>query len=128
MSITLTTTAKATYQLREIVVGSPNDFNPAQSTVADAVEPLATFAGQVYDYDLPVDAGDTPDATFGVYAVEFSPSATGKTSHTIQVDPGVTRVVYEVAQSRTRSTTVPAALAPTDTVYIWCSDSPRFPD
>jgi hypothetical protein len=126
--ITLTTTVPCSLRLTEIVVGSPNDFNPAQSTVADAVEPLATFAGQVYDYDSPADAGDTPDVTFGLYAANFSADPAGSTTHTIQVDPAVTNIKYEASTTRVRSTSVPAAVPPNEAVYIWCSDSPRFPD
>jgi hypothetical protein len=127
MAITLTTSAPATYKLREIVVGSPADFDTTQSTVADGTEPLALFPSQVYDYDSPLNVGLTTDATFGLFSVQFTADAAGSTTHTIQVDPAVTRVVYQKAGSRTRSTAVPTALAPTDTVYLWCSDHDRFP-
>jgi hypothetical protein len=127
MTITLTTSTPATYQLREIVVGSPADFNPTQSTVADAVEPLSLFAGQVFSYNSPLTSSPTPDATFGLYAVQFKPDPAGSTTHTIQVTSEVTRVVYEPANNRRRTTTPPTAVAATDTVFVWCSDHDRFP-
>jgi hypothetical protein len=128
MPITLNTTVPCTLKLREIVVDSPGDFDPAQQHLVDAVEPLTLKAAQVYDYDNVFHTGDTPDASFGLYAATFTADTAGTTTHTIQVDPAVTSVVYEPSSTRRRSKTVPAAVAPTDVVYIWCSDNDRFPD
>jgi hypothetical protein len=127
MSITLTTSAPATYQLQEFVIGSPADFNPTKSSLADAVEPLSLSPSQVFDYDKPFTARPTPDATFAIFVVRFQPNPTGSTTHTIQTDTAITRVVYEPATTRRRTTTPPTAVAPTDTIYVWCSDHDRFP-
>jgi hypothetical protein len=51
MPITLNTTVPCTLKLREIVVDSPGDFDPAQQRLVDAVEPLTINTAQVYDYD-----------------------------------------------------------------------------
>jgi hypothetical protein len=128
VSITLTTTVPCTLKLREIVVDSPQDFDTTQQHLVDGVEPLTINTAQVYDYDTVFHAGDTPDATFGLYSASFTADPAGSTTHTIQVDPAVTNVVYEPSSTRRRSKTVPAAVVPTDVVYIWCSDNDRFPD
>jgi hypothetical protein len=128
MSITLTTTVPCTLKLREIIVDSPQDFDTTQQRVVDAAEPLTINTAQVFDYDTVFHAGDTPDATFGLYAAAFTADPAGTTTHTIQVDPTVTNIVYEPTSTRRRSKTVPAAVAPTDVVYLWCSNNSRFPD
>jgi hypothetical protein len=130
MSITLTTSVPTTLHLREIVVDSPQDFDPAQQHLVDAVEPLTINTAQLYDYDTPTTPSDklTPDATFGLYAAAFTADPAGSTTHTIQVDPAVTNVVYEPSSTRRRSKTPPAAVAPTDVVFLWCSNNSRFPD
>jgi hypothetical protein len=87
MPITLNTTVPCTLKLREIVVDSPGDFDPAQQHVVDAVEPLTINTAQVYDYDNVFHTGDTPDATFGLYSASFTADPAGTTTHTIQVDP-----------------------------------------
>lgn len=130
MSITLTTTVPCTLKLREIVVDSPEDFDTTQQHLVDAVEPLTINTAQVYDYDTPTTPSDklTPDATFGLYSASFTADPAGTTTHTIQVDPAVTSVVYEPSSTRRRSKTPPAAVDPAAVVYIWCSDNDRFPD
>jgi hypothetical protein len=128
MSITLTTSVPTTLKLREIVVDSPQFFDTTQQRVVDAAEPLTINTAQLYDYDNVSHAGDTPDATFGLYAAAFTADPAGSTTHTIQVDPAVTNVVYEPSSTRRRSKTPPAAVAPTDVVFLWCSDNSRFPD
>jgi hypothetical protein len=128
MTVTLTTTVPCVRRIREILVDSPDDFDSTKMRVEDAVEPLNIRASQVYDYDNAFHVGDTPDATFSIFSVSFTADAAGATSHVIATDPSVTRVVYEPTSVRRRSTTPPAAVAPTDVVYIWCSDNDRFPD
>jgi hypothetical protein len=127
MSITLTTSTPTALRLREIVVDSPQDFDPAQQHLEDAVEPLTIRAGQVYDYDKPL-VTPTPNASFSIFSASFVADPAGVTSHTLATDPSVTRVVYEPTSTRRRSTTPPAAVDPGDVIYIWCSDSSRFPD
>jgi hypothetical protein len=128
MTVTLTTTVPCTLRLKEIVVNSPADFDTTRQHVEDGSEPLTIRAGQLYDYDNTFHTGDTPDATFGLYAVAFIADPAGSTSHVLQVDPTVTSIVYEPSSTRRRSKTPPAAVVPTDVIYLWCSDNDRFPD
>jgi hypothetical protein len=128
MSINIKTSANATLELQEMKIDSPDDFDPAQSRMVTATEPLALDAVQVYDYDTPLNAGKSTDATFSLYVVKAVADPAGHKAHPIQLDPGVTRIIYELAnQSPRKRTKIAPTIDPGQTLYIWCSDHDRFP-
>jgi hypothetical protein len=123
--ITLTSTQPCTTVLRECVI--PDWSDVSRSSVVLATEPLDVRDGQVIDWDNPLADVVTPDEKVGAYSVAFIADAGGKTSHQFDVAARATRVSYEVAGSRVRSTAVPAPLNPGSTLFIWVSDGGRAP-
>lgn len=123
--ITLTSTTPCITKLRKIVVPDWNDIT--QSRVVDHAGPLDVSDAQVIDWDNPVAGVVTPDEKVAVFSVTFLADAGGKTSHQFDVAARATRVSYEVAGGRVRSTAVPAPLDQGKVVYIWLSDGARAP-